>query len=70
MTKRNKYYAERYRNGTKDQIDIMSPQGKAIAYIQFWDEPDTDDAARAEANAMLIVNALNAYQPNVAKKRT
>jgi hypothetical protein len=70
MPKSKHYYTERTRNGTEDQIDIMSPEGKAIASIQFWDEPDTDAAAHAEADAKLIVDALNAFSARTPTGRT
>lgn len=50
------------RNGTEDEILICRPNGDALAFIQYWDEPDTNDAAIAEATARHIVEALNAYR--------
>ncbi len=69
MSKPKNYHAERHHNGTEDQIDIMSPQGKAIAFIQYWDERDTDHAAQAETNATLIIAALNAFTAKARPQR-
>ncbi|VTR93384.1 unnamed protein product [Gemmata massiliana] len=49
-------------NGTEEEFHIISPEGRTMAVIEFWDEPGTDDAARARADVELIVNALNAYK--------
>jgi hypothetical protein len=61
-SKAAKYYATLDRNGTEDEITIVSPSGESLAYIWFWDEPDTRDANKAKADGMLILNALNAYR--------
>ena len=63
-----KYYATLDRNGTEDEITIVSPSGESLAYIWFWDEPDTRDARNAKATARRILNALNAYRPKRAGK--
>jgi hypothetical protein len=67
-SKARKYYAALGRNGTEDEITIVSPSGESLAYIWFWDEPDTRDARRAKADARLILDALNAYRPRRAGK--
>jgi hypothetical protein len=63
------YYATLDRNGTEDEITIISPSGESLAYIWFWDEPDTRDARKAEADARLIMDALNAYRPRRGGKK-
>lgn len=55
------YHATHCRNGTEDEIIICRPNGDHMAVIQFWDEPNTNDARRAELTAKHIVDALNAY---------
>jgi hypothetical protein len=67
-SKARKYYATLGRNGTEDEITIVSPSGESLAYIWFWDEPDTRDADKARLDAMLILNALNACWPKRARK--
>jgi hypothetical protein len=56
------YHTAYRRNGTEDEILICRPNGDYLSFIQFWDEPDTNDAAIAEATARHIVDALNAYK--------
>jgi hypothetical protein len=63
-----RYYATLGRNGTEDEITIVSPSGESLAYIWFWDEPDTRDASQAKRDARLILNALDAYRPRRARK--
>jgi hypothetical protein len=77
MTKRKQYYAEFDRNGTEDEIIIYTPQGRPMLSVAFWDEPyrDADDPVRLEADqkkadAMLIINALNAYSRGTPKETT
>lgn len=55
------YHLEYRRNGTEDELIICRPNGDHMAFIQFWDEPDTNDGRRAELEARHIVDALNAY---------
>ncbi len=62
MPKQKQYHAEYRRNGTEDEILICRPNGDAMAFIQYWDEPDTNDAEIAEKTAQHIVDALNAYK--------
>ena len=54
-----KYYYVRDRDGVDDTWDIRDPYGKFVVSIRFWDEPDTNEAAEAEARAKLIVETLN-----------
>ena len=54
------YYLTSDCNGTEDEITIRSPKGEEMAFIQFWDSGE-NKAARAHADAALIVAALNAY---------
>jgi hypothetical protein len=64
MKTQQAYYATRDRNGTEDEITIHAPDGRAMAFIWFWDEPDElarADADAKKADARLIVDALNAY---------
>jgi hypothetical protein len=65
-----KYYATLDRNGTEDEITIFTPDGRRMLCVAFWDEPDIASAGQLKADAVLIVNALNAYRPKVAKKTT
>jgi hypothetical protein len=62
------YLATLGRNGTEDEITIVSPSGESLAYIWFWDEPDTRDASQAKRDARLILNALNACRPRRSRK--
>jgi hypothetical protein len=64
-----KYYATLDRNGTEDEITITSPAGEELAYIWFWDDPESTYVPQAMVDAMLMVNALNAYKPKAARKR-
>ena len=65
MTKRKTYYATLDRNGTEDEYVIRTPNGRQLAFIWFWDEPKSDDAANAQADAKLIVDALMHFaRPN------
>ncbi|MHC5536704.1 hypothetical protein ACYOEI_00335 [Singulisphaera rosea] len=54
-----------YRNsdGCDDTFDIIDADGKNLTSVHFWDEPTGLAARKAMADATLIVNALNAYQP-------
>lgn len=76
MTKSWKYHATLDRNGTEDEIIIYTPQGRAMLSVAFWDEPYRHkkdpvrpEAEQKKADAMLIVDALNAYKPRRAKRR-
>jgi hypothetical protein len=60
--KRKPYYATMDRNGTEDEIAIRTPDGRVMAYMQFWDEPDIPEAKTHKDDATLIVKALNAYR--------
>lgn len=63
MTTRTDAYTYQFngRDGTFDLIDIVSPGGQAVASLHYWDSPDTDEAARAEASARLICEHLNRW---------
>lgn len=50
------------RDGTFDLIEIVNPAGRVIASLYYWDEPDTDEAARAEASANVVCDQLNRWQ--------
>jgi hypothetical protein len=67
MTEHTNYHLTLGTNGTEDEITIMSPQGKSLAFIWLWDEEDDPAAAEAKASAKLIVNALNAFDPSGKK---
>jgi hypothetical protein len=64
--KRKEYYATLDRNGTEDEITIYTPDGRAMLCVGFWDENAWDDgqenADQLKADAVLIVDALNAYR--------
>jgi hypothetical protein len=62
MTQEMLYHLTTCRNGTEDEFAIHAPDGRQMAFIWFWDEPDSDHAARALADAQLIVDALNAFR--------
>ena len=65
MSKRKRYYATLDRNGTEDEITIRTPDGREMAFMQFWEYFNgerTEGAKQAEADAELIVKALNAYK--------
>ena len=49
------------RDGTFDLIEIVSPEGKPIATLHYWDEPDTDEAVRVARSARLICQHLNQW---------
>jgi hypothetical protein len=77
MKKSKKYYATFDRNGTEDEIIIHTPQGRPMLSVAFWDEqflePDDPEWVaidQKKADAMLIVNALNAYPRSSPKKTT
>lgn len=53
------YNYTRSTDGTYDTFLIHDDAGEVIASLGFWDEPDTDEAQRAEASARLIVKHLN-----------
>ena len=58
------YHLDYRRNGTEDEIIICAPDGRDMAYIQYWEEFNgerTAGADRAERDANLIINALNAH---------
>ncbi|MHC5537543.1 hypothetical protein ACYOEI_04850 [Singulisphaera rosea] len=52
------YTYSRGTDGCDKTFDILDGDGEMLVAIHFW-ERETE----AEADAKLIVNALNAYQP-------
>jgi len=50
------------RDGTFDLVEIMSPKGKVIASLYYWDEPDTNEAARVEHSARIVCRHLNRWR--------
>ena len=56
-----RFEGARDRDGCDDLIVIRGPDGRELAEIRFWDEPDTDHAERAEADARMILHRLNLY---------
>ena len=44
MTTRHPYHATIDRNGTEDEIAIRNPDGRCIAFIWLWEEPDNNEA--------------------------
>lgn len=58
-----RYYATLDRNGIEDELTIHGPDGRPMLSVGFWDDEDSPTASRLKADAELIVNALNAYQP-------
>ena len=61
MTKQQDEYTYQFngRDGTFDLIEIVSPCGKVLASLYYWDLPDTDEAARVEKSARIICRHLN-----------
>ncbi len=61
MTEQTDTYTYQFngRDGTFDLIEIISPEGKAIAGLYYWDEPNTDEAARVEQSTRIICQHLN-----------
>lgn len=46
-------------DGCDDTFLIEDTGGECILQLHFWDEPDTTEAAMAEAKAQMLVAALN-----------
>jgi hypothetical protein len=61
MTQHKSRYTYQFngRDGTFDLIQIINPNGKSVAALFYWDEPNTDEAARVEESARLICEHLN-----------
>jgi hypothetical protein len=60
------YHLDHRRNGTEDEIIICAPDGRHMAYLQFWDEGWDGPGVghkEAKADAELIIAALNATRP-------
>lgn len=49
-------------DGTFDLIGILNPRGQVIARLYYWDEPDTNEAARVKRSARTICKHLNKWQ--------
>jgi hypothetical protein len=56
----NRYHYRRDRDGVDDTWDIYHPDDTFMVSIRFWDDFESDEAARSEARAKLIVDTLNA----------
>jgi hypothetical protein len=54
------YTYRRESDGTDETFDIRTPDGELLTSVPFWDAGE-----QAEANAQLIVDALNAYKPSL-----
>jgi hypothetical protein len=48
-------------DGTFNLIAIISPEGREIACLSYWDEPDTDEARRVEEAARTICEHLSRW---------
>jgi len=60
-------YKYTYYNSTQgcdETFEVCKDDGTHIASIHFWEQ-----RAEAEANAKLVVDALNAYRPRKTKKK-
>lgn len=51
------YAYHRDADGCDDTFDITDARGKHLTSVPFWDDPETDHAARAEAIARLFAAA-------------
>ncbi len=54
-----RYSYHRSSDGCDDTFLIEDADGQCILQLHFWDEPDTAEAAIAEAKAQMLVAALN-----------
>ena len=50
--------------GYGDAIDIRAPGGRSMAFVLLDPDDSPENRAHAKADARLIVDALNAYQPS------
>jgi len=50
------------RHGTYDLIEIINPQGQAIATLFYWYATDDEETARVERAAKLVCKQLNDWQ--------
>jgi len=57
--KPGRYSYHRSSDGYDDTFLIEDSDGRCILQLHFWDEPDTEEAAIAEAKAQMLVAALN-----------
>ncbi len=55
----DRYSYHRSSDGCDNTFLIEDADGQCILQLHFWDEPDTDEAAIAEAKAQMLVAALN-----------
>ena len=58
--KQKQYTYSRGSDGVDDTWDIYDPYDKFVVSIRFWEDPENDEASRAEARAQLICKTLNA----------
>lgn len=58
------YTYQRSTDGCDETFDILTPEGGHLVSVHFWDA-----VVEAEADAKLIVNALNAYKPRKSRKK-
>lgn len=56
-------------NGTEDELTVRDPEGRAMASVVFW-ATDEESRGRAEADARLIVDALNAFFASQARHQS
>ncbi|HLJ45701.1 MAG TPA: hypothetical protein VKU01_06830 [Bryobacteraceae bacterium] len=55
----DRFSYHRSSDGCDDTFLIEDRDGQCILQLHFWDEPDTTEAAMAEAKAQMLVAALN-----------
>src|SRR5579884_4339857 len=58
-TTTDRYSYHRSSDVCSSDLLIEDADGRCILQLHFWDEPDTDEAAVAEAKAQMLVAALN-----------
>jgi uncharacterized protein YcgI (DUF1989 family) len=49
-------------DGTFDLVEIVNPEGKAIASLYYWNDRTSDEEARAMSSARTICRHLNRWQ--------
>ncbi len=55
------YTFRRDKDGVDDVLEILDPEGKVIATIRYWDEPDTHSGPEAVRSARVICTHLNRW---------